>query len=495
MKKLALLPLLLSSSCLAAPNAANVQQSGTVTPTHVAAWATSGIVQDGGTSQNGFLSTVGITASNPCSFGINSAKAPNPSTQLCFGVVAGQYALISLDTFSAPAVPLKFRINGTFYTFPFSIGGIVGPDTSVVGDIACWNNTVGTLLADCKGFDIPYSPSYQTSPTGNPTGGLIATTYSTGAIQGTTTKASNREFLLNIGLTSNTGSAAINSNGDKVGLYVGSVGQAGTGDLWATNFLIAQNAGSGSYNAQGIEMDVNNFNADKGGSDGPSGLPAKVTYALSISGVGDSNNYTNTAAISMISFGGAAGMTPLYAHGLISNGFYKFNVLADYSQSPTYAALFGGYNYGVDFKSGVFSKASIRLSNEFNGGIVTRNMADSADIKLLRADGVNGLICESGCGGLFVGSVLVPSVSGSFDLGAPSAVWKDLFAQTGNFGTTSNIATITDGGTLAVGGDAAFDAAVAFASAVQFTGLTHGSPVKYACFDSVGFLVASTSPC
>ena len=49
----------------------------------------------------------------------------------------------------APQEPLNFNINGTNYTFPFSVGGIVGPSTSVIGHSVCWNNTVGSLVLDC----------------------------------------------------------------------------------------------------------------------------------------------------------------------------------------------------------------------------------------------------------------------------------------------------------------------------------------------------------
>jgi hypothetical protein len=50
---------------------------------------------------------------------------------------------------SAAPLPFKFYVNGSYYSFPFTIGGIVGPATSVVNDVACWNNTTGTLLKDC----------------------------------------------------------------------------------------------------------------------------------------------------------------------------------------------------------------------------------------------------------------------------------------------------------------------------------------------------------
>ncbi len=50
---------------------------------------------------------------------------------------------------TATALPFTFVVNGTNYAFPFVTGGIVGPGTTVVNDLACWNNTVGTLLKDC----------------------------------------------------------------------------------------------------------------------------------------------------------------------------------------------------------------------------------------------------------------------------------------------------------------------------------------------------------
>ena len=52
----------------------------------------------------------------------------------------------------ASTIPFIFTINGTPYSFPFSTSGVIGPSTTVVNDAACWNNLVGTLLADCGAF-------------------------------------------------------------------------------------------------------------------------------------------------------------------------------------------------------------------------------------------------------------------------------------------------------------------------------------------------------
>ena len=52
----------------------------------------------------------------------------------------------------ASTIPFVFNINGSAYQFPFSTSGVIGPATTVVNDAACWNNLVGTLLADCGAF-------------------------------------------------------------------------------------------------------------------------------------------------------------------------------------------------------------------------------------------------------------------------------------------------------------------------------------------------------
>lgn len=52
---------------------------------------------------------------------------------------------------AASQLPFQFNLNGAVYQFPFSTSGVIGPATSVIGNFALWNNTVGTLLKD-SGF-------------------------------------------------------------------------------------------------------------------------------------------------------------------------------------------------------------------------------------------------------------------------------------------------------------------------------------------------------
>jgi|GEM_PF-5840461 len=70
--------------------------------------------------------------------------------QLCLSPSAtGGFGMLSYNAGGgASSQDLKFVINGTSYSFPFSSGAVVGPGSSTVGHIATWANTAGTLLAD-----------------------------------------------------------------------------------------------------------------------------------------------------------------------------------------------------------------------------------------------------------------------------------------------------------------------------------------------------------
>jgi hypothetical protein len=145
---------------------APVKQSGTVTPGHATSWTTNGVVQDAGTAANGKLSSLGITASGP-SFCINSAAITSAGwQQFCFGVTTANGGAISVQNFgTALAKPFTVTVNGTPYQFPFSLSGILGPITSTSGDIAVWNNSIGTLLSDATGFNISPGGPFSINPT------------------------------------------------------------------------------------------------------------------------------------------------------------------------------------------------------------------------------------------------------------------------------------------------------------------------------------------
>lgn len=126
-----------------------VRQSGTVTPRHVAVWSTTGVIQDGGTAANPFLTSLGVVANGP---GIcqNSAATTGPYNRLCLSVSTASAAQITLDAIGgAVAQDFQIVLNGTTYTFPFSgsgSGNVVGPNSSTINGFAAFNSTNGQLL-------------------------------------------------------------------------------------------------------------------------------------------------------------------------------------------------------------------------------------------------------------------------------------------------------------------------------------------------------------
>lgn len=419
----------------------------------------------------------------------------------------------------APELPFQICTNGTCLQIPFSgtgSGNVVGVPPTTIGGATCfdntiatliqacnpsqaggpaiaavlptvldapvcWDNTTGTLLITCPGsgpggdwqvnttngsgvagftsfLNLPQNPSFSTSPTGNPTGGGILTTNSTVAVQGNAVAPNNREFLVNLGLTSGTGSTATGNNGDKVTLYSAMVSNAGSGSAWATNFVTVRQSGSTGNDIQTLECDQNNLGIDTGGSDGPTGLPTVVSYCLTTTGVSDANGFTNTAGLGIFSFGGASGSVPLDAHGIIFTGLYKFNDIADYSEAPTYEAVFGSHNYGIDLSQGTITGGAVRIGGTNGSGIVGRNMANTADAQLLTWTGTNELICQTNCSQVASnGPIFAPNFNASVgmtinSLPVPTGVGVAntcaFWTTAGNLSTTACAASTADGTTI-----------------------------------------------
>ena len=151
-----------------------IQQSGPIVPFHLPIWFQNGVQGDGG-SASGVSSSGSIFAgasesllilhgtgtppfanagSGP--FGTNACNYDAPVNNatgyhyLCFSPNAQGGGLIAYGAGNGAAqLPLSMILNGITYQFPFVLSGIVGPPTTVISDLACWGNTVGTLLSDC----------------------------------------------------------------------------------------------------------------------------------------------------------------------------------------------------------------------------------------------------------------------------------------------------------------------------------------------------------
>lgn len=71
---------------------------------------------------------------------------------LSFSANVGGAGLIAYNAFGGAAQQsLNMNLNGSTYEFPFVLAGtgIIGPSSTTVGDLMCWNNTTGTLASDC----------------------------------------------------------------------------------------------------------------------------------------------------------------------------------------------------------------------------------------------------------------------------------------------------------------------------------------------------------
>jgi hypothetical protein len=175
----------------------------------------------------------------------------------------------------------------------------------------------------------------------------------------TTINTATPQFLWNLGLNATQGSA------DTVGQYIGVVKTGGTGDVWAMNPLLQINAGSGSYNAQAIELDFNNLNAHRGDADGAAGLVPPVAYNLSISGA---SNFRKTGAIVVDEASG------IFNRGIV----FALNSIS--ATGSTYQDVNNGHDKSIDIRGkpnwGIYQSATINgssgtaINNWLNAGVI-----------------------------------------------------------------------------------------------------------------------------
>lgn len=126
-------------------------------------------------------------------FGTNWCNYDGPTTSadgyhyLCLSPNAEGGGLIAYGAAGGAAdLPLQFMVNDTLYEFPFVTSGVVGPPTTIVGDIATWNNTSGTLLAD-SGKTLPSGAVVGTTDVQTLSNKTLASPILTGTVSGANT--------------------------------------------------------------------------------------------------------------------------------------------------------------------------------------------------------------------------------------------------------------------------------------------------------------------
>lgn len=170
-----LIALCLAAGIVQAQAQTAVLQGGPWTAGHIPQYNVGGgsqpVIQDGGRAVGGNAganpSELGVTArgtgtppyvaqgSGPYGTNICDYDAPTSNATgyhyLCLSANSQGGGLIAYGAGgAASSLPLHMILNGTTYSFPFTLSGIVGPNTTVVGHLATWNNTTGTLLADAS---------------------------------------------------------------------------------------------------------------------------------------------------------------------------------------------------------------------------------------------------------------------------------------------------------------------------------------------------------
>lgn len=242
---------ILSLCAGAAFGQAVILQSGPTKPGHAPMYVNSGtsqpVAQDSGPAGGGAagvgLSEMGLTVrgtgtppyanagTGPDGANLCDYDAPITNATgyhyVCMSPNAGGGGLISYGAAgTATPLPFNFKVNGTSYQFPFTIGGIIGPNTSVVNDFACWNNTSGTLLKDCAGISGPTISVVNNIPLWNnttgtllsdsgkqaPTGSFVGTTDSQSLTNKNLAGAGNTFPTFNQNTTGNAATVTTNAN-------------------------------------------------------------------------------------------------------------------------------------------------------------------------------------------------------------------------------------------------------------------------------------------
>jgi len=293
-------------------------------------------------------------ASGPYGTNICSYDAPITNATgyhyICFGANGPSgTTIVAGASGGASSLPLNFVLNGTTYQFPFTVSGVVGPATTVVGDFAVWNNTTGTLLKDVSQVTLAQLPnlaatSFYCNATGSPTIPTACTFGSTLAF-----------------------SSAVLQTG------------AGTGDVtWSANSFVTTLA---------------TVNSNTGAFGSATACPTITVNAKGLVTAASSTTCSPT------SFGAASGTSIVASAGLVSTGAYgdsySNGTVVDYS-SP----------------AGRISVGAADTINFYNGGVANTLLAQiTANGALSLTQGIIGTVAAGNATAGQVGEYISSSVA------------------------------------------------------------------------------------
>jgi hypothetical protein len=330
--------------------------------------------------------------------------------------------------------------------------------------LAAGNTLIATAATSLA---VTTAPSLSIAPTGNPT-----TTLSSQNVQASATSANGREFLVSIGFTSAIGNGGTAGN-DKVGAYVGMVGNAGSANIWATNHLTTANTGffGTTHDAQVSEFDLNNNDKDVLVAATPTGFTLPCATGVAVNG------------------GGAFRSTSAFVLGA---GKWQFGYTAfgDVSQAAFYESTTA--TFGLDLQGahatglrvgGTVTPISLDLSHATDQRVLFRgkqNLSTGSAISSINT-------ANSAFEGLELQGSSISTVAGlRLGFPVPADPGGGSIAITGSLlvGTTIQLASFTVA-TLPVAGTVGRMACVTDALAPTYNGaLTGGGTVKIPVFDN-----------
>jgi hypothetical protein len=276
----------------------------------------------------------------------------------------------------------------------------------------------------------PGDETLQVQPTANP-----ATTSATLNVQGPAVSLNQRDFLVNLGLTTAIGAGGTGAGAggnDKVTLYTGLQANPSTSDVWTINTCLTQAANSGSYNAQGIELDFNNMNANRG-ANGNLGtdFTAPISVGLSVTG---SSAFTSTSGIVVNNQGpaavaNAASTVPKqWGRSITTLGLATICAYQEWTQAPVGIQFDGAYSVAAinltavhGNAGGVTPTAMLMKNSQFlawQTASTTSAVSDSVDTGNNRSVGL-------GASGVILGAATLPITTGNLAFGSALARWGD----------------------------------------------------------------------
>lgn len=273
-----------------------------------------------------------------------------------------------------------------------------------------------------RSLDIAGDQALSVTPTGNP-----PQTFASLSCQADAAKGATREFLVNFGFTSAQGSGNSPGISDKVALYAGMVGNAGTADIWAINSVTTLSANSGSYDATGYELDFNNLNADRGDADGGAGLAAPVAVGLAVTGAGTARS---TAAISIE----GPGTTAIWNRGIVvGDSSVAQASFQDLGTATISLDIRGPHVISVDTSQS--DGTPLRIPN--NIAIAALDVAGTGNIPIVAVDTANNIELGSTASSFVVANAhAIPALDNTYDLGFPSNRWANIYTVNGTLQTS-----------------------------------------------------------